>query len=252
MKLFTPLLLTLLVLAQNSAHAQTKVAGTATHSAAHARTASSSGDHGCVKVDELSAKIPAPPAGASCPKALYTVSKLPAIKLDYVSPMENQAALRETFGIESSTVTLAYIDTKVGTGPIAEPNKFYSILYTGYLADGTEFDASAKHGGEPIVVPYGKRAVILGWDTGLDGMHVGGKRRLFIPYELAYGPSGHPPAIPAKANLIFDVELVAQSDTAPAPKAPPAPPVSAMPIHPTAPAPATPPATQPAPAAKPQ
>jgi peptidylprolyl isomerase len=245
MKLLTPFLLASIALAPNALHAQAR--GRTTHArATHAHAAAPADTHGCVQVGELSAKIPALPAGASCPKALYTVSKTPSIKLDYVSPIANREALNDTFGIETSIVTLAYIDTKVGTGPLAAPNKFYSILYTGYLADGTEFDSSAKHGGEPIAIPYGKHNVILGWDTGFDGMHVGGKRRLFIPYELGYGSTAHPPSIPAKSELIFDVELVAQSDTAPEPKAPSMPPVSSTPP------PASKPATMPPPAAKPE
>jgi peptidylprolyl isomerase len=98
------------------------------------------------------------------------------------------------------------------------------VRYTGWLTDGTKFDSSNDHpGAEPIVFPYGARRVIPGWDTGFEGMRVGGKRRLYVPYQLAYGDSGHPPVIPSKANLIFDVELVSQSDTPPQEKPEPAP-----------------------------
>jgi peptidylprolyl isomerase len=130
--------------------------------------------------------------------------------------------LREFLGIEPTTFSLDYVDTKIGTGPLAAPHKWYTINYTGYLVDGTKFDSSLDRK-EPIVVPYGEHKVIPGWDTGFGGMHIGGKRRLFIPYELAYGANGRAP-IPPKAELIFDVELLAQSDTDPTPKAPPMPP----------------------------
>ena len=217
MKLISTVLVTSLALPLTSALAQHKaVAHGATHSATN-----SSDAHGCVKVGVISTRIPALPAG-TCAKALYVLSRVPAIKLDYASPMENMAALRETFPIDSSSITLAYADIQTGKGALAVPGKFFSLLYTGYLADGTEFDSSAKHGGDPIVIQYGKHGVIPGWDTGLDGMRVGGKRRLFIPYELAYGANGQPPTIPGKTELIFDVEFVAQSDTRPVPKPAPA------------------------------
>src|SRR5208283_3503584 len=87
------------------------------------------------------------------------------------------------------------------------------------------------------------RQVVLGMDTGLDGMRIGGKRRLIIPWELAYGPTAHL-SIPAKSDLIFDIELIKQSDTDPNPKAPPS--ASAP-----APAPATAPTSSIAPAAAP-
>ena len=170
---------------------------------------------GCVKVPALSPKIPALPADAPCAKALYTITTVPSAKLDYVSPLEGPT-FRETLGIEPSTFTLAYIDTRIGTGELAAPHKFYTIHYTGYLVDGTKFDSSVDRG-EPITVPYGQHQVIPGWDTGFGGMHVGSKRRLFIPYQLAYGPNAHQ-QIPPKSELVFDVELVSVSDTPPAPK----------------------------------
>jgi peptidylprolyl isomerase len=126
-------------------------------------------------------------------------------------------------GIPKALYTLKYIDTVIGKGPLAEPQKWYTVRYTGWLTDGTKFDSSYDHpGGEPISFPDGVKKVIIGWDTGFEGMHVGGKRRLFIPYQLAYGGDGRPPVIPAKANLVFDVELVGMSDTQPEPTPDPA------------------------------
>jgi peptidylprolyl isomerase len=195
----------------------------------------------CATVPELSPKIPALPADTSCAKALYTITIEPSAKLDYISPLVGQDQLRQTLGLESSSFTLAYIDTKVGTGELAVPHKWYTIHYTGYLVDGTKFDSSLDHpGAEPISIEYGKHQVIPGWDTGFDGMRIGGKRRLFIPYQLAYGTQGKPP-IPPKAELIFDVELVSQTDEKPAPKPAPAPAPAATPDKP-----ATPPASSPA------
>jgi peptidylprolyl isomerase len=107
---------------------------------------------------------------------------------------------------------LRYQEIKAGTGDLATPGWVYSVHYTGWLAsDGTKFDSSVDRG-TPIEFQQGVKRVITGWDQGFDGMHVGGKRRLFIPYQLAYGENGRPPVIPAKADLIFDVELVAQRD----------------------------------------
>src|SRR6201996_9423749 len=141
-------------------------------------------------------------------------------------------------GLPKPLYTLKYIDTKIGTGAPAAERKYYTVHYTGWLTNGTKFDSSFDHpGGEPITFPYGARRVIIGWDTGFEGMHVGGKRRLFVPYQLAYGESGRPPVIPAKADLIFDVELVSQSDTPPQPKQP-VPPFN--PATQTKPAPETP------------
>jgi peptidylprolyl isomerase len=191
----------------------------------------------CSKLPTLSPKIPALPANLPCAKPLYTVKLNPSAVLVDVSPME-PPTLHDDLGLPSAdSITLSYIDTKVGTGALVVPHKWYSIKYTGYLPDGTIFDASSKHpDNDPFVFlqgpgpgPQGRRQVIIGWDTGIDGMHIGGKRRLFIPQQLGYGPNGSPSGgIPPKSWLIFDIELVAQSDTDPTPK-PATPPPAAQP-----------------------
>src|SRR6266702_7446946 len=145
------------------------------------------------------------------------------------NPADNPPNVPKVEGTPKPLYSLRYIDTVIGTGPLSAPRKYYTVHYTGWLTDGTKFDSSVDRG-TPITFPYGARQVIPGWDTGFEGMHVGGKRRLFIPYQLAYGESGRPPVIPAKADLIFDIELVSISDTPPAPKAPPT-----APANPTAP-----------------
>ena len=80
----------------------------------------------------------------------------------------------------------------------------------------------------PISFPQGARRVISGWDAGFEGMRVGGRRRLMIPYQLAYGELGRPPVIPPRAELIFDVELMAVTDTLSRTDTPPAPPAAAQ------------------------
>ncbi len=194
----------------------------------------------CAKVPDLSPKIPALPAGASCPKPLYTLEP-PTVKLAYASPLEGPD-LREQLGIENSSISLDFVDIRTGTGELVAPHKFLSIHYTGYLVDGTKFDSSVDRG-EPIDVAYGAHQVILGWDTGFGGMRVGGKRRLFIPYQLAYGPNQHQ-TIPPKSMLIFDVEVVKVSDTPPVHKDTHTTPPAAQPTTPSAaPLPASKPGT---------
>jgi peptidylprolyl isomerase len=159
------------------------------------------------------------------------------------SPADNPPNVPKVEGTPKNLYALRYIDTEIGTGELAKTRQFYTVHYSGWLTDGTKFDSSHDHpGGEPIVFPYGARQVIPGWDTGFEGMHVGGKRRLYIPYQLAYGEAGRPPVIPAKADLIFDIELVSQSDTPPQPKPAPTPETKpAEPAQPGSPAqPATP------------
>ncbi len=102
---------------------------------------------------------------------------------------------------------LHYIMEQEGSGP--KPNKFQEVQvhYTGSLADGTVFDSSVARG-TPIAFPIGAGRVIAGWDEGIAMLSSGSKAKLIIPYFLAYGEQGRPPVIPAKATLIFDVELV--------------------------------------------
>ena len=173
----------------------------------------------CVSLPTLSEKIPVVPAGKSCAKSLYTL-KFEAAHLD----PQVSGPLRTSLESLNQSFSLDYIDTKIGTGELAQPKKYYTVNYTGYLVDGTKFDSSLDPGKEPFVFPYGAHRVIQGWDTGFEGMRAGGKRRLFVPYQLGYGERGQPPTIPAKALLVFDVEFVSQSDAPPTPPAPPAPP----------------------------
>ena len=109
-----------------------------------------------------------------------------------------------------ATVTasgLKIIDIEVGSGDEASAGQAATLHYTGWLADGTKFDSSLDRG-QPFTFQLGAGEVIRGWDEGVAGMKVGGKRRLIIPSDLAYGPQGRPPRIPPSAELTFDVELL--------------------------------------------
>ena len=132
---------------------------------------------GCVKREKLAASIPAAP------------------------------------GQMRTQYTMRYVDVAIGTGKLAEAGKVFSVHYTGWLLDGTKFDSS-RDKEKPFSFEQGKRKVIPGWDAGFEGMRVGGKRRLFIPYQLAYGEKGRS-KIPPKAELIFDVELMDVTDPPP-------------------------------------
>jgi peptidylprolyl isomerase len=176
---------------------------------------------------------------AAAPKPATTPARRPATTA--ASGPKLPPGVPVVHGIVRTAFALRYEDVKIGTGKPAEPGKLYKVHYTGWLAsDGKKFDSSFDHRRpvldkdgkpendadgkpklgepEPIQFPQGRRGVIPGWDQGFAGMKVGGKRRLFIPYQLAYGELGRPPVIPPKSDLIFDIELVDVSDMPAAPQ----------------------------------
>lgn len=144
---------------------------------------------------------------------------LPACSLLQRTP-RLPASIPPAQGKPAVSFALRQIEIRAGTGEPVRPRSCVYAHYTGWLTNGTKFDSSrdtTRNGAPrtPIAFPQGARRVIAGWDLGFEGMRVGSQRRLFIPYQLAYGEAGRPPVIPAKAELIFDVELMAVADTLP-------------------------------------
>lgn len=102
---------------------------------------------------------------------------------------------------------LKYIDLEVGEGPAAVSGKEVTVHYTGTFPDGKKFDSSVDRS-EPFAFKLGAGHVIKGWDEGVAGMRIGGKRKLFIPPSLGYGKKGAGSVIPPNADLCFEVELL--------------------------------------------
>ena len=106
---------------------------------------------------------------------------------------------------ESQGLTIEDLET--GDGDCAESGKTVSVHYTGWLTDGTKFDSS-KDRNQPFSFPLGAGYVIQGWDKGVQGMKVGGRRKITIPPELGYGARGAGGVIPPNATLVFEVDLL--------------------------------------------
>jgi FKBP-type peptidyl-prolyl cis-trans isomerase FkpA len=121
-----------------------------------------------------------------------------------------QAAAGAAAGVQVHKLAsgLQYEDVLVGSGKMAEPGMNVSVQYTGWLTDGTKFDSSVDRG-TPYRFQLGAGNVIKGWDEGIKGMRIGGKRKLTIPPDMAYGASGTSDGrIPPNATLKFDLELI--------------------------------------------
>lgn len=170
----------------------------------------------------------------------------PAVKLSLGVPAPGIPPVK-AFKKTIFTAAVQYQEIKIGTGPVVEPNKLYKVLYTGWLGangredDGRKFDSTDDHPRppvldkdgkpvlgddgkpkqgppQPIPFPQGTGGTIIGFDQGFAGMRVGGQRRIFIPWQMGYGTRTLPDrgpnhlGIPAKSDLIFDVELVEMTD----------------------------------------
>jgi len=107
----------------------------------------------------------------------------------------------------TTTSGLVIEELELGEGELAVAGMQVTVHYTGWLTNGDKFDSS-KDRNDPFVFPLGQRYVISGWDEGVQGMKVGGKRKLTIPPELGYGARGAGGVIPPNATLVFEVELL--------------------------------------------
>ena len=133
--------------------------------------------------------------------AILVVIALAAAAITYL------VARRNGGGDEVTTASgLKYVDVTQGTGAIAQNGQMLTVHYTGTLQNGTKFDSSVDRG-KPYQFRLGSGSVIKGWDEGLLGMKVGGKRKLTIPSALGYGARGSS-NIPPNSTLLFDVELL--------------------------------------------
>jgi FKBP-type peptidyl-prolyl cis-trans isomerase len=149
---------------------------------------------------------PAPTAGNSAPHETL-VTPAPAKKKKKAKKEATETKTAET-GVDKRADGLVVTDVKVGSGPEAKLGSKITVNYRGTFEDGKEFDSSYK-AGKPISFGLEEGRLIKGWTEGIPGMKVGGKRKLHVPYALAYGENGTPDGtIPPKKDLEFEVELI--------------------------------------------
>jgi FKBP-type peptidyl-prolyl cis-trans isomerase FkpA len=133
--------------------------------------------------------------------SLVALSALSLVALPAAAPREEPPFTKLPSGLEIQ-------DLRVGEGAEAVSGATVGVHYTGWLADGKQFDSSRDRG-KPLSFRLGAGMVIRGWDEGIAGMKVGGLRRLRIPPELAYGERGSPGTVPSQATILTEIELVA-------------------------------------------
>jgi peptidylprolyl isomerase len=149
-------------------------------------------------------------AGASAPTPTATTPTASTTATTTTAATTGPLAHKPTVakGTGAPPKTLVTHDLIVGKGPAAKAGQTLNVQYVGVLfKSGKQFDASWDRG-QPFSFPLGQGQVIPGWDHGLVGMHVGGRRQLVIPAALAYGAAGSPPTIPPNSALIFDIDLI--------------------------------------------
>jgi peptidylprolyl isomerase len=146
-------------------------------------------------------------AGETTPTSTTPTTPTASAKTPTSGPLASKPTVTVPTGAAPKTLVVKELIT--GTGPEAKPGNPVTVNYVGVLYHGgKEFDSSWKRS-EPFAFTLGKGQVIKGWDQGVAGMKVGGRRELIIPAELAYGKTGSPPTIPAEAPLVFVVDLLA-------------------------------------------
>ena len=130
-----------------------------------------------------------------------------AMSLPVATMAQKAGGKKEGGQVVKTESGLEYVDLVVGTGQEAKAGQTATVHYTGWLVDGKKFDSSVDRN-EPFSFRLGGGQVIKGWDEGVAGMKVGGKRKLTIPPQLGYGARGAGGVIPANATLTFEVELL--------------------------------------------